>query len=51
MPKYEDIVEVDRLKNLAENLGWKVGIETYSSDSVTVTLFKKLFEPVPEKEG
>ena len=51
MPKYEDIIQVDRLKNLVENLGWKVCTEMYSSDSVTVTLFRKLFEPLPEKEG
>ena len=50
MPKYDDIVQVDRLKNLAETLGWKVSSEAYFSDSVTITLFRKISDELPKEE-
>ena len=40
MPKYELVVEVDRLKNLAETLTWKCVKEVYQDDSVVISFLK-----------
>lgn len=44
MPKYSLVIEVDRLKNLVESLGWKCSSERYQDDFVVVTLLKAIPE-------
>ena len=41
MPKQDLILEVDRLKNLADTLGWKTLKEVYQEEDVVVSLYKK----------
>ena len=44
MLKYDQVVEVDRLKNLVEVIGWKLLKEVYQDNHVVVS-FSKEFPP------
>lgn len=46
MPNYTLVVEVDRLKNLVESLGWKVVSEMYINDTVTISVVKAIHYPL-----
>ena len=45
MPKHSLVVEVDRLKNLVESLGWKMESEKYVGNMVIVLLLKTINDP------
>ena len=40
MPRFEVSVEVERLKNLVEQLGWNIVKEVYQDDHVVVSFVK-----------
>ena len=41
MAAYEDIIEVNRLKMLAETVGWKLYKEVYRDDYIEISLVRK----------